>query len=329
VFEMTLKRYVRLGIFLIILLACGVFAFFFVNYYSNPGPLQTQKIVFIEKGSGLAAITQQLGKEGVIDYPVFLEAHLRLRQLSHHVRAGEFEFQPHISPEQVYETLSTGPVVQHSITVPEGLRSKDIVHLVIDSPLLLKDSPLDVKEGELLPETYHYTWNEPSTVLVDRMKRSMKDVLERAWHEHKAGHILQSPEALLIMASIVEKETGLASERPRVAAVFLNRLRKGMMLQSDPTVIYGLEYEHNRPNAELSKADLQTPSRYNTYLNRGLPPTPICNPGKASIEAVMKPMETEDLYFVADGTGGHEFSKTYEEHMQHHKKWRKIRAGED
>lgn len=304
----------------------SLFAIYFMGYYNSPGPLQANKIVYIQKGTSLSSIAQQLEVDGIIDYPLFFEAHLRLRHAAHHIRAGEFEFKPHQTPHEVYETLATGSFVQHSITIPEGTRTKQVLSSLQEANMLTPELKLEVKEGELLPETYYYTRGEHEAALVDRMRQAMRLTLEKAWHLNKAGHFLQTPQEVLILASIVEKETSVPAERPRVAAVFLNRLKKGMLLQSDPTVMYGLEYEHGKPVQELSKTDLQTPSAYNTYLNKGLPPTPICNPGKASIEAVMKPVVSEDLYFVADGTGGHVFSKTYEEHMINHQKWRKIRA---
>ncbi len=325
--KLTVKKYILLGLSIAGILTLTAFSIYFLYYYSAPGPLETKKIVFIQKGSGLTTISNHLYEQGIIDCPWFFELHLRLRQTSHQLRAGEFELQPHQSPEEVAEALTKGPLVQHSITVPEGMHTQEVVQLLKAAPLLANDNPLEAKEGDILPETYYYTWNEPSTALLDRMKHSMRTTLEKAWHLNKTGHPLQNPEEVLILASIVEKETGKANERAHVAAVFLNRLRLKMLLQSDPTVIYGLEHEHNRSDLDLSKADLQIPSRYNTYLNHGLPPTPICNPGKASIEAVMNPVKTEDLYFVADGTGGHVFAKTYEEHMRNHKKWRAIRDG--
>lgn len=318
-----IRKYILIGGAVI---GMALAAFFFAQYYSSPGPLTSKKIVFIEKGMGLSAIAEHLRQTGVIEHPLFFEAHLRLRQVSHHLRAGEFEFEPHQSPEQVFDVISKGPFVQHAITIPEGLRSSEIVALLKDAPLLTKDlNALPLKEGTLLPETYYYTWNEHASAVQARMEHAMQSTLAKAWNDHKAESFLKTPEEVLILASIVEKETGKASERPQVAAVFLNRLRAGMRLQSDPTVMYGLEVEHGKPHNDLSKADLQTPSAYNTYMNAGLPPSPICNPGKASIEAVMKPADTQDLYFVADGTGGHVFAKTYEEHARNHQKWRVIR----
>lgn len=311
-----------------VLATIGILSYLFLSYFTSPGPLEQSRTVFIEKGMGLSAISKKLEEEGVITMPWMFEGHLRLRQVSHQVRAGEFEFTAHQSPEQVFEVLSKGPFVQHSITIPEGTRTSDVLKILAEAPLLERDTPKDIKEGELLPETYNYTWNEPETVLVARMKHAMEEVLNAQWTRYKDTHDLKSPEEVLILASIVEKETAKADERPRIAAVFLNRLKKGMLLQSDPTVIYGLEVDHQRPIDQLSKADLQIPHAYNTYLNKGLPPAPICNPGKASIDAVLQPAETDDLYFVADGTGGHVFSRSYEEHMVNHQKWRKIRAAQ-
>jgi UPF0755 protein len=324
-----LKRWILIDTGILLLAGFIAFCAFFYSYYESAGPLDTKKIVFIHKGNGLSTISHQLFQEGIIEYPLLFEAHLRIRQISHHVRAGEFEFQPHQSPAEVYHALASGPFVQHVITIPEGTKSKDVVKLLSEAALIEQDVKLSIAEGDLLPETYNYTWNEPVSAIVERMKNSMKTALDKLWTEHKRGHQLHKPEDVLILASIVEKETSLASERPHVAAVFLNRLRIGMPLQSDPTVFYGLEVDHNRPGVQLSKADLHAPSRYNTYLNKGLPPTPICNPGKASIEAVMQPLDTKDLYFVADGKGGHVFAETYEEHMLNHQKWRKIRDAKE
>jgi UPF0755 protein len=325
--KLTLKQYILAGFALASLIAITIFSIFFIQYYSEEGPLPSKKITFIQRGSGLSAISNQLYEEGIIEHPWLFELHLRLRQTANLLRAGEFEIVVNASPQDVFDALTSGPFVQHAITIPEGLTSKEIISLLRDAPLLSKDNLEPVAEGVLLPETYYYTRDEPAVDIVERMKQSMTKTLQRAWHQNKTGHLLKSPEQTLILASIVEKETGKASERPHVAAVFLNRLKKGMILQSDPTVMYGLEYEHNRPHVQLSKADLQIPSSYNTYLNQGLPPTPICNPGKASIEAVMNPADTEDLYFVANGTGGHAFAKTYEEHSRNHQRWRIIRDG--
>lgn len=301
--------------------------FYVLQYYSNAGPLNKNRIITIEKGLGLTAISDQLYSGGIIDHPWLFELHLRMRGQSHHVRAGEFEMPTGASPQQVFKILSTGPFVQHAITVPEGMKTSEILDLLKQDPKVDTSNLTAVKEGELLPETYYYTRQEQVDLILSRMKSAMKEALRDAWLSKGADYLLKSEFELLTLASIVEKETAKDEERAHVATVFLNRLRLGMPLQSDPTVIYGLAVEHQRSGVELSKSDLKVPSQYNTYLNKGLPPGPICNPGKASIKAVAQPIQSEDLYFVADGTGGHVFAKTYEEHMKNHQKWRKIRDG--
>lgn len=303
----------------------SVFTGIFLSYYKSPSSLETEKNIWIKKGNSFSQIAQQLAEEGVITHPLWFEAHLRMRGLAPHVRAGEFTFRPQMSPADIAEVLIHGAFVQHAFTLPEGLRAKEARHLLSQESQMDVSVLPDIKEGEVLPETYFFTKNEPAAAVVERMKKSMQQTLDATWEKHKQQSILKSKEELLILASVVEKEAGLATERAKVAAVFLNRLKKGMLLQSDPTVLYGLMVEHNTEKNTLSKADLKLPSPYNTYLNPGLPPMPICNPGKASIEAVMQPTQTDALYFVADGTGGHVFSSTYEEHKINHQKWRKIR----
>lgn len=319
------RKYLFPSLFLFIILGIIAFMAHFWYYFEQAGSLQNNKIVFIEKGSGLSRISQQLEKEGVIKNSLFFELHIRLRGKTHKVRAGEFEIKAKSSPLQVLNMLIEGPFVQHILTVPEGLTVAEIMKLVESAPLLKLEERPEVREGWLMPETYYYTWQDTSQKLLKRMQTAMKSALNRAWAGRSSEHFLQSPDEILILASIVEKETAKDEERARIAAVFLNRLKKGMKLQSDPTVIYGLKHELDKPLTELAKADLEIPSRYNTYLNIGLPPTPICNPGLASIKAVTNPVVTEDLYFVADGTGGHVFAKTYQEHSLNHQKWRKIK----
>ncbi len=179
-------------------------------------------------------------------------------------------------------------------------------------------------EGSLLPETYHYSWNDDRAALVERMQTGMEVVLAELWPERAEGLPINTPEEAVILASIVEKETGVAEERPLVASVFVNRLKRGMRLQSDPTVVYGLTNGQRPLGRTLTFRDLDRPSPYNTYTNGGLPPGPIANPGRAALEAVLHPAESRYLYFVADGTGGHAFAKTLVEHNRNVAKWRKI-----
>ena len=198
---------------------------------------------------------------------------------------------------------------------------REVLTLLKEEPLLEGEVSGDIPEGSLLPQTYHFTYGDQRSTLIDRMRSGMTQTMGELWDKRKPGLPFETQQQALTLASIVEKETGIDSERPRVAAVFINRLRKGMRLQTDPTVAYGLE-KTGAASHTLTLADLRTPTPYNTYLIDGLPPTPIANPGRAAIEAVLNPADTNDLYFVATGTGGHNFSATLEQHNK-----RNVQAG--
>ena len=225
------------------------------------------------------------------------------------------------------DRLVEGRSIQHSITIPEGLTSAQIVARINEHPILVGDIDYIPAEGSLLPETYKFTRGASRQEVLERMQRAHQKVVDEAW-EHRIEDLpIQTKEDLITLASIVEKETGRADERNRVAAVFLNRLKRGMKLQSDPTILYGLyggeAWEKSRT---IYRSDMQRPNAYNTYQIEGLPPGPIANPGRASIEAVANPSRTDDLYFVADGSGGHAFSETLAEHNRNVEKWRAIEA---
>lgn len=273
------------------------------------------------------SIAYLLEKEGIINSQRAFYWAVRLRGVAGKLRSGEYEFPATRSPESVARKLLTGDVLYHRLTIAEGLTSDDIAALIQSDERLSGAMPLAILEGTLLPETYTFQRGRVRDELVKDMTRALQEALDELWQARPHDTLLKTQHEVLIMASLVEKETRLAHERPHIAAVFLNRLRKGMALQTDPTVIYALELMSGNPlGRDLLRKDLTVDSPYNTYLHKGLPPAPICHPGLASIQAVLAPLHSDDLFFVADGTGGHVFSKTYRNHARNHAKWRKIKG---
>ena len=310
------------------LVACAVLiAVYGWDYYDTPGPLTTDATILFERGVGFQGIVTDLNRQGVIDNPL-LFATIALALGSHHqFKAGEYNFPAGATPHQIMSMIAQGKVVIHKITVIEGRSVRDTVKSLIAEPALEGDMPASIKEGSLLPETYHFTRGEKRADVVVRMQTAMNTTLDALWQKRNADVPLQSPEEALVLASIVERETGLPDERPHVASVFVNRLRIGMRLQSDPTVVYGIEHKSGAPlGRALTTADLQEPTPYNTYVNVGLPPTPIANPGRASLQAVLNPLDTKDLYFVATGSGGHHFASTLEQHNRNVAEYRQKLA---
>jgi UPF0755 protein len=220
--------------------------------------------------------------------------------------------------------MQSGRTVVRRVTIPEGLTVKQVLALLVATEGLDGQVVRVPAEGRLLPETYHFSWGDSRQGMVDRMGEAMREAIARAWAGRSAPPVVKTAEEALVLASIVEKETGIAAERPRIAAVFLNRLRANMKLQSDPTVIYGLSRGEGALGRALARADLEADQAFNTYTRGGLPPTPIANPGRAALEAVLNPAFSDELYFVADGSGGHAFAKTLEEHNRNVARWRKI-----
>ena len=251
-------------------------------------------------------------------------AAVRLSGVAPHLKAGEYRFPAHASLAQVIEQLTQGRTVVHKLTVPEGLTSIEVLQLVDNAEALAGDPPPPPPEGSLLPETYFYSYGDTRVALLQRMQAAMQETLKGLWDARKPGLPLATPEQALTLASIVEKETALPTERPHIAGLFLNRLKRGMRLQSDPTVAYGLTNGEAPLGHEISRADLDSDTPFNTYRIEGLPPHPIANPGRAAIAAVLQPEDTRDLYFVADGTGGHVFSETLEQHNRNVRRWRAL-----
>lgn len=318
----------------IAILAAG--AWFFLSFQKayGPGPLPETKIVLIERGKGVAAIADILQAEGVVDSALIFKIFSRVETDQRPLKAGEYEFTAAISMADAMTMMRDGKVYDRKVTFPEGVTSWQIVETLKG----LEDMAGEVvdvpPEGSLLPETYHYIKNDDRAALLGKMSAAMDKTVAELWPTRVEGLPIATEAEALVLASIVEKETGVASERKKVAGVFINRLNKGMPLQSDPTVIYGItkgevQNEGQGPlGRRLLTKDLEVDTPYNTYMNPGLPPTPIANPGRASIEAVLNPDVHDYIYFVADGTGGHVFARTLAEHNSNVARWRQIRKSQ-
>lgn len=305
-----------------------------VKTYLADGPLMEEKAVMIERGSGVAAIADTLEREGVIADALIFKIAARLTDNQGTFKAGEYEFLPAMAMAEVMDKIRKGEVIDRVITVPEGMTSWQIVQRLTANDHLTGEIAAIPSEGSLLPETYHYTRGDTRAAKIAEMQAAMTRTMDELWEKRADNLPFATREEALVLASIVEKETGVASERRRIAGVFVNRLRARMPLQTDPTVIYALtrgavKDEGQGPlGRRLLTKDLQTDSPYNTYKYPGLPPGPIANPGRAAIEAALNPEAHEYIYFVADGTGGHAFAKTLAEHNANVAKWRKIRAAQ-
>ncbi|PJB70809.1 MAG: endolytic transglycosylase MltG [Alphaproteobacteria bacterium CG_4_9_14_3_um_filter_47_13] len=315
---------------LFLLVIAGAFLWGY-QQYNQKGTLAETRLFQIEKGQGVVSIADNLATAGIITRPLLFRIVARMNNADRSLQAGEYEFSPEISMAQVLQKLVQGDIYQRQFTIPEGLTSWQIVQILnrIEAlPGTITEIPA---EGSLLPETYNYFSGETKQDKINQMQEAMTQTLETLWLERKNEAPVLSKAEVMILASIVEKETAVSAERRRIAGVFLNRLKMGIKLQTDPTVIYALTSGKIREEGQgplgrrLLGKDLQFESPYNTYKYPGLPPGPIANPGKASLAAVLDPEIHDYYYFVADGTGGHVFSKTLEEHNRNVARWRKIR----
>ncbi len=296
-----------------------------------PGPLDHPETVVIPRGSGLEAIAITLGDAGVVESPLLFAVAAKLggavRDLKADLKAGEYQFPAGISIDGVVDQMRQGRTVVRRFTVPEGLTTAQVVALLDKEPALTGEVAPLPRNGALLPETYHYAYGDSRAALLARMQSAMTQALAEAWKGRDANLPFETPQQALTLASIVEKETGIAAERAKVAGVFVNRLEAGMKLQSDPTVIFALTDGTADLGRALTRNDWKFESPYNTYQIAGLPPGPIANPGKASLLAVLKPEKHDFLYFVADGSGGHVFAKTLPDHNRNVAKWRDLQQG--
>jgi UPF0755 protein len=309
------------------LVGTGAAAIYAKIQFSRPGALEEPRSVIIAEGSSAATVAELLQRHGIISNGWVFRAGVRLAGQGHNLKAGEYLIPAHASMQSIMEAMVSGKSILYSVTLPEGLTSQQIVDRLNADETLVGEIADIPPEGSLLPDTYKYTRGDTRQSIVNRMRRERDRVLAEVWSRRVEGLPISTPEELVILASIVEKETAISDERSRVAAVFINRLNRKMRLQSDPTVIYGIYGGKGKPaDRPITRADLEQLNAYNTYKIDGLPPGPIANPGRASLEAVANPSRTADLYFVADGTGGHAFAETYEEHRRNVARWRSIEA---
>lgn len=296
-----------------------------------PGPLAAPALFTVPRGASLDRVASALEQAGVVSSASLFRIAARLDDDGGPVRFGEYEVPAGASIREVLDLLRSGRVVQYAVTVPEGLTSWEVVELLKTVPEL--DGSIDAvpPEGTLAPDTYSFTRGDTRAGLIARMTQLQTRRLDDAWAGRAEGLALRSPQEALILASLIEKETGVPGERGVIAGVFHNRLKRGMKLQTDPTIIYGITEGRGPLDRPIRRSDIERPTRWNTYVIDGLPPTPIANPGRDSILAAVRPETTDALYFVADGTGGHAFAATLAEHNRNVAAWRAIerqRAGQ-
>jgi len=288
------------------------------------GPLAADQVVFIAPRTEVVDIIEQLDKSGVINAPTLLKAALWLEGRWSNVKAGEYLFRKEASLREVMDTLVSGRQLLHSVTIPEGLTSEQIVQRLMEADVLVGEVREIPREGTILPETYRVPRGMARVELIRKMQTDQNRVVDQIWARRAADLPIRSKFEMVTLASIVEKETGRADERTRVASVFHNRLNRRMRLQSDPTIVYGIVGGKGTLGRPILRSEITRPTAYNTYTIDGLPPGPIANPGRAALEAVANPSRTSDLFFVADGTGGHVFAESLDQHNRNVSRWREI-----
>lgn len=310
----------------LVTLAGGAALYFGKKAFDGPGPSETASTILIKPNTGAQDIADQLERRGLISDARIFQLGLRAYGNEGKLKAGEYEIKAQASMRDIMELLKSGKSVLYSLTVSEGLTVAQAFQRIADNEILTGDMPATMPpEGSLVADTQRFTRGTTRQEIISKMLADQKKLVDSIWERRSADLPLASVEEFVTLASIVEKETGRGDERSRVASVFLNRLSKGMRLQSDPTIIYGLFGGKGKPSDRpIYQSDIDKPTPYNTYVIKGLPPTPIANPGRAALEAVANPSKTDDLYFVADGTGGHVFATTLEEHNQNVARWRAL-----
>ncbi len=319
----------KLSIIFWVLTSFIIGGFFYFNYLiSIPGPFSENKLVVVPKGASVVRTAYVLKSESIIDNPIIFRILAKIKAQDTKLHAGEFEFPAGASVAKVLEIIVSGKTYQRQLTIAEGLTVKQIFEKINEIEVLTGEISLKVKDGELLPDTYNYSKNDSKDSLVLRMRESMTKAIDELWETRQDGLPIKNKEQAIILASIIERETGIDGERGKVSSVFVNRLRKGMRLQTDPTVIYAMSNGYGEINRKLYTNDLKIDSPYNTYKNYGLPIGAISNPGIESIMAALNPEDTDYLYFVANGTGGHSFSKTLREHNNRVIEWKRFKKSQ-
>lgn len=319
-----ITRAAALLLVLVTLLPITAFA---QNGPKDSGPLDEPKIIYIAPGSSLKTIAKTLKNEGIITNATVFNWYARLSGRGKLLKAGEYEFPARSSLHDVTQILTQGVSLDRKLTFPEGNTTAEILAKINATEGLKGDINTAPVEGSLFPNTYYYVRGETRQALVQRMQDTMQKEALKLWDQRDDDLPIKTLEEAIILASIVEKETGKAEEYAVVASVYLNRLRINKKLEADPTVIYALTKGQKKLGRALLLKDLRVASPYNTYRNKGLPPTAICNPGLGALEGVLRPANTPYIFFVADGTGGHVFAETFAEHEENVKEWRKINAG--
>jgi len=323
-FVVFLNFIISISLFLAI--GAGVAFYYGKREFNGPGPAQVATLFTVRKNAGLTEIAQQLENQGLISDSRIFSIGVRANGSETALKSGEYSIKAHASMRDIMELLKSGKSVLYSLTIPEGLTVEQAFERIAEDDVLVGPMPDKMPpEGSLIADTQRFSRGTTRKEIVEKMIADQKKMVQSIWEKRDPDSPLKNINEFVTLASIVEKETGVADERPQVAAVFINRLKKGMRLQSDPTIIYGLFGGKGKPgDRPLYQSDLDKETPYNTYKVDGLPPSPIANPGRAALEAVANPAKTDALYFVADGTGGHVFSATLKEHNENVKRWRQI-----
>lgn len=314
---------------IVILCIVGVAAFYYaITTFRDPGPLQANTHFTVRAGSGVTEIANNLERNDIIrsgDARIFQFMSLTYMR-GKTLKAGEYEIKAHASMQDVMGVLEEGKSILYSVSMPEGLTVKQMMLRLAEDTTLEGDLPAELpQEGSLRPDTYKFSRGTKRADIIQQMRVAQQRMVDQIWERRDPDLPIKTKQEFVVLASIVEKETGKEDERAHVASVFINRLQRGMRLQSDPTIIYGIFGGDGKPSERpIYRSDLQKQTPYNTYQIKGLPPTPIANPGRAALEAVANPWRTKDLYFVADGSGGHAFAPTLDEHNANVRRWRRI-----